>query len=121
MSFKTVGRLNSKVIKLCNLSIKESNIFLHKSRKKHMRKHSHEFANFEDTYKRIDQIISEPDYVGVHPTGQSVEYIKKIDGNVLVAVRLNSDELTVRTMYVITETKLKNYLNSGRIQKYSIE
>ena len=50
------------------------------------------------------------------PNGQSLEYIKRIDGNVLVAVRL-CDKLNVRTMFVIKDSKLKNYLNAGRVKK----
>ena len=36
--------------------------------------------------------------------------------NVLLAVKLDK-YLDVRTMYVITDNKLQNYLNSGRIKK----
>ena len=54
--------------------------------------------------------------MGLHPNGKSLEYVKKIDGNVLVAVRLG-DNLDVRTMYVVKESKLQNYINSGRTKK----
>ena len=37
--------------------------------------------------------------------------------NVLLAVKLDK-YLDVRTMYVITDNKLQNYLNSGRIKKF---
>ena len=43
--------------------------------------------DFDATYERIPEIIAHPDYIGRHPNGQSLEYIKRIDGNVLVAVR----------------------------------
>ncbi|XOW02360.1 hypothetical protein QK906_07520 [Streptococcus thermophilus] len=67
-------------------------------------------------YERIPEIIAHPEYIGCHPNGLSLKYIKRIDGNVLVAVRL-CDKLNVRTMFVIKDSKLKNYLNAGRAKK----
>ena len=70
-------------------------------------------------YESIPEIIRDADYVGLHPNGDSLQYIKKIDGNVyvLVAVSLGVEEGSVRTMYSITENKLNNYLASGRLRK----
>lgn len=114
---KKVGKLTAEVIQAFGLDHEEGKeIFLSNRRKRHMKKHSDEFLDFEDVFSRIDEIIGVPDFVGLHPDGQSLQYIKKIDGNVLVAVRLGED-LDVRTMYVIKETKLENYINSGRIKK----
>ena len=117
MVMKKVGQLTKKIIEEFGLSLKEgTEILLSPKRKKHMEKHRDEFSDFDGTFERIDEIIQNPDYVGQHPNGQSLEYIKEIDGNVLVAVRL-SDKLTVRTMYVIKDTKLENYVKAGRTKK----
>lgn len=114
---KKVGKLTAEVIQAFGLDYEEEKeIFLSSKRKRHMEKHRDEFKDFDDVFDRIDEIIDEPDYIGLHPSGQSLEYIKRIDGNVLVAVRL-SEELTVRTMYVIKDTKLENYVNAGRTKK----
>lgn len=114
---KKVGQLSKSIIREFKLDFEEgAEILLSPKRKKHMEKHRDEFSDFDATFERIDEIIQNPDFVGRHPNGQSLEYIKKIDGNVLVAVRL-SDTLTVRTMYVIKETKLQNYIKSGRTKK----
>ena len=80
-------------------------------------KHVAEFSDFEKAYESIPEIIRDADYVGLHPNGDSLQYIKKIDGNVLVAVSLGVEEGSVRTMYSITENKLNNYLASGRLRK----
>ena len=89
---KTVGHLTPKVIKAFDLNYKPGEeITLSAQRKKHMEKHRQEFSDFDATYERID-------------------------GNVLVAVRL-CDKLNVRTMFVIKDSKLKNYLNAGRAKK----
>lgn len=95
----------------------DKNIVLVQKRKKHMIKHAAEFSDFEKAYESIPEIIREADYVGLHPKGDSLQYIKKIDGNVLVAVSLGVEEGSVRTMYSITENKLNNYLASGRLRK----
>ena len=114
---KIVGHLTPKVIKAFDLDYKPGEeITLSAQRKKHMEKHRQEFSDFDATYERIPEIIAHPDYIGCHPNGQSLEYIKRIDGNVLVAVRL-CDKLNVRTMFVIKDSKLKNYLNAGRAKK----
>ena len=86
---ETVGHLTPKVIKAFDLDYKPGEeITLSAQRKKHMEKHRQEFSDFDATYERIPEIIAHPDYIGCHPNGQSLEYIKRIDGNVLVAVRL---------------------------------
>lgn len=89
---KIVGHLTSKVIKAFDLDYKPGeDITLSAQRKKHMEKHRQEFSDFDAIYERID-------------------------GNVLVAVTL-CDKLNVRTMFVIKDSKLKNYLNAGRAKK----
>ncbi|MBW7803414.1 dihydroorotate dehydrogenase [Streptococcus thermophilus] len=89
---KIVGHLTPKVIKAFNLDYKPGeDITQSAQRKKHMEKHRQEFSDFDAIYERID-------------------------GNVLVAVTL-CDKLNVRTMFVIKDSKLKNYLNAGRAKK----
>lgn len=84
--------MTPKVIKAFDLDYKPGeDITLSAQRKKHMEKHRQEFSDFDATYERIN-------------------------GNVLVAVRL-CDKLNVRTMFVIKDSKLKNYLNAGRAKK----
>ena len=109
--------MTPKVIIAFNLDYKPGDdITQSAQRKTHMEKHRQEFSDFDAIYERIPEIIAHPDYIGHHPDGQSLEYIKRIDGNVLVAVTL-CDKLNVRTMFVIKDSKLKNYLNAGRAKK----
>ena len=109
--------MTPNLIKAFNLDYKPGeDITQSAQRKKHMEKHRQEFSDFDAIYERIPEIIAHPDYIGHHPDRQSLEYIKRIDGNVLVAVTL-CDKLNVRTMFVIKDSKLKNYLNAGRAKK----
>jgi len=58
--------------------------------------------------------------VVVHPSGESVEYIKTVNETVLVAVRLNQkDKLWFKTMFKLTPAKLQVYLDSGTAKKYT--
>ena len=115
MSEKVVGILNDKIINLLNLDpdLEGKEILLSSKRKKHKR----EFLDFEKSFNEINLVINEPNYVGLHPDGQSIQFIKVTNENVLLAVKLDK-ALYVRTMYVIKDNKLQNYLNSGRIKKF---
>lgn len=69
----------------------------------------------------IPDIIKNPDYVGINPneSDNTIELIKVLDKNILVGIKLNTDEnyLYVSTMYDIQESKLIRRLHSGRIIK----
>ena len=119
MSEKVVGILNDKIINLLNLDpdLEGKEIFLSSKRKKHMKKHKRECLDFEKSFNEINLVINEPNYVGLHPDGQAIQFIKVTNENVLLAVKLDK-YLDVRTMYVITDNKLQNYVNSGRIKKF---
>ena len=68
--------------------------------------------------KNIPNIIKNADYVGLHPTDNSIQYIKRLNKIMLVGIRLKSlGELSYRTTYPITESQLNDYLRKGRIKK----
>jgi len=71
----------------------------------------------------ISDIISEPDYIGVNPNengGQSIEFVKRYEINVLVGVKLDIDDnyLYVATMHDVQESKIKRRLHSGRLKEF---
>lgn len=116
-----IGKLSMNVINLLELESDEREIIIWKDRFEYVEKHKDDFEN-EEQYKKhieaIPSIIQNPDYVGIHPNGKSIEFIKKIDKHMLVAVRLSSkDRLSFRSSYPIKESKLKNYIQSGRMKK----
>ncbi|WP_341433815.1 hypothetical protein, partial [Mesomycoplasma ovipneumoniae] len=53
--------------------------------------------------------------------GISLEYLKVLDDNVLVAVKLDNKNnyFYVASVYEVTDAKLKSMLNSGRIRVYN--
>lgn len=71
----------------------------------------------------IESVIMNPDYIGNHPDKieTSLEFVKKIDDNLLVALEVDLDNnyIYVASLYPISEAKLRNRIESGRLIKYS--
>ena len=85
----------------------------------HMKKHGH--AHCIKYLDKIPEILKKPDYIGKNSKEEnSVEFIKKYDGNILVAIKLDKtgDYLYVASMYELKESKLMRRLNSGRMHIY---
>jgi hypothetical protein len=116
-----IGILTKEVIDLLGLNRNECSIILWEDRFHYIEKHKSDFKNEEDFYKHISQIpdiIENPDYVGKHPGKNSIEYIKKIDELMIVAVRIKeTGNLAFRSAYPLTENQLSEYLNSGTVMK----
>lgn len=68
----------------------------------------------------VSEIISSPDYIGTNPQEQnSIEFVKRYDQNILVAVKLDitKNYLYVASLYNISESKLERRINSNRFIK----
>jgi len=117
----TLGRITDEIIDLLGLTINQKDIIIWRDRFSYIDKHKNEFDNEEqyiEHVKAIPDVIRNPEYVGVHPNGKSIEFIKKIDKNLMIAVRINKKgNLVFRTSYPIKDSKLNNYISSGRVKK----
>ncbi|KXB66678.1 hypothetical protein HMPREF3181_00566 [Parvimonas sp. KA00067] len=87
--------------------------------KRHIEKRKH-----YDVIKYIDDvenIIENPDYVGINPNENkiSLEYVKCLEKNVLLALKLNKtkDKFFIASMYTINDYKLESRKFSGRLKK----
>ena len=101
--------------------MKPRNIKMGYDRISHCNKHKNDF-NSEQSYNKsiesIPIIIEKPDYVGYNKKNDSIEYIKRIDELTLVAVRLKTKgDLFLRSVYPISEIKLKNKIISKEYKK----
>jgi hypothetical protein len=116
-----IGKLTKEVISLLGLNRSECDIILWEDRLKYIQKHIADFDSIEEYEKHtelIPEIIKNPDYVGKHPNSKSIEYIKRIDRLMLVAVRLKlSGDLAFCSAYPIREEQLESYIRSGRAYK----
>jgi len=118
---RKVGEINQRVIDLLDLDIEAGTpIFTGKSNIVHMQKnHALDYKVYR---KHIPAIIENPDYVGINPKEDSIEYVKifEIDGNfVKVAVRVSdSGNFYARTIYARELDKLEKFIESGNLTKY---
>lgn len=117
-----IGNLNKKVIELLNLHIQENTkIIIGQDKIKYTEKHKHKFSSYDEYKKHIEmtpEIINSPDYVALHPNGESIEFIKIIDEIILVAVRVRQHgNLWVKSVFPITQAKLDIYIKSGTAKK----
>ncbi|MGL5713726.1 MAG: PBECR2 nuclease fold domain-containing protein [Paraclostridium sp.] len=91
---------------------------------KHIKKrHSHELSEevLSNIINTIKAVLKTPEYIGNHPKkiGTSIEFVKKIDDNILIATELDIKDnyIYVASMYPINQSKIDNRLHSGRFKK----
>lgn len=118
-----VGYIQEKVIDLCpsdkmTLTLNQP-IFISEGNEDHIKsEHPEEYNQY---FTELSDILANPDYLGVHPSGRSIQYFKFFgDGpdRILVAVRATKrGTLFVRSLYSVPEENFENYLKSGTITK----
>lgn len=119
-----IGRLKKDIIDMFELGLDEKMICFSDDKIKYTEKHKSEFDDEEQYKKSIEatpHIIDSPDYVAIHPNKNSIEYIKKIDQIMLVAVRIKQHgALWVKSVYPISQAKLDIYINAGTAKKICV-
>ena len=114
-----IGELSKEVIDLLGLKLNPQNINVWSTRiQEHCDKHKYDYMTPDNYYKAIKSIpliIEEPDYVGLHSNG-NIQYIKRLNEVSLVGVKIvnNGEGLLFRTIYPITEDKLKHNVRIGK-------
>ena len=120
-----VGVLTPEIINILSLDIQSANICISDDKITYTKKHESKFKDYSEYKKCIEEtsnIIANPDYVAVHPNGNSIEYIKKIDQVMLVAVRVkNAGTLWIKSIFPITESKLAVYIKTGSAKKVGLD
>lgn len=117
--YKIIGKYIQEFNDLTGLSLPCIDISQWMGLKKHIRQRHPELL---DKLHLIPNIIKEPDYVGSDRTKpNSIELIKRIEDNYLVAVTLdtNNQYLYVSSFYNINETKISRRMRSGRIKPFN--
>jgi hypothetical protein len=102
-------------VEICSEFLSNNNFILWEDRFKYIEKHKYDFKTEDEFYKHIaliPDIIENPDYVGKHPSKNSIEYIKRIDEIMIVAVRIkDTGNLAFRSAYPLTEKQLSDYIS----------
>lgn len=73
----------------------------------------------EENLLLIPQIIAAPDYIGKHPKEpDSIELVKIFSNHVMVCIKLDTGKnyLYVASVYPVSDRKISNRLNSGRLK-----
>lgn len=116
-----IGALTQEVIDILSLDARTSHICISEDKITYTKKHEHKYKDYNEYKKCVEEapnILACPDYVGLHPNGDSIEYIKRIDQIMLVAVRVKkTGTLWVKSVFPISESKLELYLQSGSLKK----
>ena len=118
-----VGELSEKIILALNLNCEVGQpIMLSDSNILHMLdRHPAEYSRFGAF---IPLIVKEPDYVGINPKDNSLEFVKEFqieDEFVKVAIRAsNSDTLFVRSLYCLNSNRVRNFVSKGTLKKFDI-
>lgn len=113
-----VGQYVEKFNTLTGQNLPCGSIYQSSGLQKHVKKHQKEKASIMSD---IPIVIQQPDYIGCNPKEpHSIELVKKLTENVMVCVKLDSKNgyLYVASVYTVSESKLNNRLNSGRLKKY---
>jgi hypothetical protein len=110
-----IGEFSAEVIELLNLDIPTGTaILVGESNTDHMkRRHPEDFRKY---YGRIGKILDSPDFAGINPSDNSVEFIKAFGKHVKVAVRIAHDgEYYARSLYSITSKRVSNFVADGKL------
>ncbi len=112
--YEYIGKLDSNIANYWNLNEHANKpIVIFKDRKQHIiDKHLKDFGNIEkieDVWSKLGIIIKYPDDVFYNEKTKGLEYYKKIDDMIVVAVRINfGSVLKIRSFYPANKNKLNN-------------
>lgn len=115
-----IGELSEEVIKVLGLDLKPQNISIWSTRiQEHCEKHKADYessTNYNQAIKSIPLIIQNPDYVSIHKPSGNIQYIKRLNEISLVGIKVikGNNGLLFRTIFPITEDKLKHNIRTGK-------
>jgi len=117
-----VGEISQRVVDILNLNIEAGTpIYLSDSNIEHMiNTHPDDFENYG---MDIENIIQYPDYVGINPNDNSLEYVKlyKVQNKeyIKVAVRVSSrGSYFSRTLYSRDTRRMEQFIEKGYLLTY---
>ena len=115
-----IGNFSARIIELLELDIPVGTpIYIADSNREHMK------SSHPEDYKKygteLNNIITNPDYVGKNAKDDSIEFTKEycIHGDyVKVAVRVSTRNIYyARSLYVLNPNRVKNFIAKGTLKK----
>ena len=90
-------------------------IVIYDDRYDHIKKHKYEFSSiyeYNNALSNIKLIITAPDFIVIDNKRKGIEFIKTLNDNILIAVRLSSSsELKIKSLYPINKVKRNKLLS----------
>ena len=118
----SVGKYRNEFNKILNISLDEQDILADMvGLKKHVERRHPEQLEYLD---KLPEIIRNPDYIGSNPRekfGESFELIKLYSDNIMIGIKFDhvNKYLYVATLHEVSDYKISNRVNSGRIKPLS--
>lgn len=118
-----IGKLSNDVINTLGLDCESREIYLWGARiNEHCEKHKNEYSSslaYYEAIENIPKIIKNPDYVGISKNNGNIQYIKKLTDYSLLVVKVakGKEGLLFRTIYPITDGKLKTNIKNGNYRR----
>ena len=116
---KKIGTFTQQVINLLGLNITPGTpILIGEQNIDHMKnRHAYEYDLY---FYRIEEIIAEPDYVGINPHDQSIGYVKffEVHGEYIrVAVRVSGKgQYIARSLHLLSTVNAEHYIAKGTLK-----
>lgn len=123
MDFKYIGILDENIAEYWGIEEhKNKPILVFDNKKQHViDRHLKDFGSEDEimkVYDNLSNIIKKPDYVYYNNVAKSLEYYKKIDSNVCVAVRINPGKvLKIKSWFPVNFKKIENRKKKEVLEK----
>ncbi|MEG1431938.1 PBECR3 domain-containing polyvalent protein [Eubacterium sp.] len=115
-----LGYISAEIINTLGLDLSPgAPIYIGESNIRHMKKsHPEDYKRYRHLLK---EILNDPDYVGINPSDQSIEFVKEIqmgDEFIKVAVRVSQNgKHYARTLYKLNTRRTLNFIRDGKLLK----
>ena len=115
---RRVGVFEKKIIDMLQLKMEENTpIYIGDVNETHIKKrHPYEYDKYFDC---IADIIAEPNYIGINPKDNSIEYVKLFQINkeyIRVGIKVSSNGFFfVRTLHLLSSCNAEKYINNGSL------
>ena len=114
-----ISQINQNINHILNTNLPLFPIYQSAGLKQHIESRHPDCIEYLNKTK---EIIEKPDYIGVK-SDNALEFIKILDKNIMVAVKLDAskDYFYVASIYDVTNDKIQRRLRKGLIKKLSID
>lgn len=116
-----IGYIHKKVVDLLQLTDVQPNspVYIGETNIAHIRsRHPYEYEKY---FQDIATIISEPDYVGINPSDQSISFVKEYrfaSEYIRVAVRVTAGgKFYAKSLHLLSSCNTERYIKHGTLKK----